>query len=743
MVDNQLAVWMEQQSDNSYTMKYLPFNFSPAAVAGNSPVAPLSVTGTAQNLVTGIDSNVLYVNWSINTSSNKFLMEYETLSLGSTTTKDVYINTFTVNGSGNNVVATTSGAASTGANAGAKLILPGIKSDAITAIYNPPDSSTIFIYEKTLADKNGLLMSTLNPASGLIAETERFLEIGSSSSNTKIDTCEYGTVSNSSSVSTQTITIMGVTTSTPGVTVDDKTTYKLQFYKGDTALSGAGGISNLIPTDSLTLSNRVKAMWNQANIGNDTTLFAFQDGNVVHAVQVGSDGKIITDDQFAIPAGSTFDRYRPLGNTKSTVFEFFWREPIASSTTGETTIKSRIYDPRNNTSITIAGYSGNPFNLVAGGIGNDLVVGKGNDVLAGGPGNDNITGVLGGKDVVSYLGKSTDYLITPDFQDPFKVAIKDIRSGSPDGTDIVVNVPTVRFADKAVSLFKSSLEKPLTQNFLTVNSGITYSTSTSSKGFMGVTGMEPGNFAVRIISGNGKDLPNNVASLLDAIVNANSVNGFMSAVQSAKAAGANSSPPFALDIVKNITSSIDLNVDGTKDEGVKIPLEVDPQTSTVNNVSLNPREVKVMPQSFVLTLSNNFLTVSKGIAKISGGQSGANSSSNGSWINNANYNFTGNETYSIKLNFRTRDDASPMPASALQIAAKMVAASTPDQFTNALYELWNDSTQSSTPYYPWITAALADQFDVNGDSKPDFNLMMQLIFNAPAPGDSTINFSLS
>ena len=51
-------------------------------------------------------------------------------------------------------------------------------------------------------------------------------------------------------------------------------------------------------------------MWNQANIGNNTTMFAFQDGNVVHAVQVGFDGKIMADDQFAIPAGSIFDRDR-------------------------------------------------------------------------------------------------------------------------------------------------------------------------------------------------------------------------------------------------------------------------------------------------------------------------------------------------------------------------------------------------------------------------------------------------
>jgi len=732
MVDNQLAVWMEQQPDNSYTMKYQPYSFSPALAAADKTVPSLATTGTTTAIVTGIDSNLLNFNWANFSSNNKFMLEYETRNVLTPDQKDIYINTFTVNGSGNNVALTTSGAIQSGNNSGARLILTGVKADAVTAIYNSPSLNTVFVRETQQGGQAGLIFSNLDPANANFANgTDRFLGLGPSTANTKINSLEFGTVSTDPAVSTQTVAIFGLVTTTPAPSANDKPTYQFRLFKDDANLPFTGPNAAAIATDSLTLNNPVKAMWNQGGIGSNTTLFAFQEGNVVHAVQVGSDGKIITDDQFAIPTGATFDRYRPLGSAKSTSFEFIWREPVPGTTTGETVIKTRIYDSRGSAPLTLS--SGNAFNLLAGAAGNDTLIGRGNDVMSGGPGSDLLTGLAGGKDVASYLGKSTDYKITPDSTDPFKVIVKDLRSGSPDGTDTLTNISAIRFADQTISLIKTSTEKSLTQNFLSISPGITSAIGTSAKGFIALNGTETGTLSVRLISGNGS-LPASASNLVDAIVNATTASAFKTAVQAAKTQGANAVPPFTLDIAKTLTTPVDINVDGTKDTGVRVPLDINIQSTTVGDVSLVPRSVTSLPQQIGVALNQSFISVTGGLG-LASGTSGANNS----WLSNLPYNFAGSEQYTLKLFMGTRDGTSALPPSVLQLAANVTAATTPQSFNDAMQAMWNASGNGG--FWVSFNAALANPVDINGDSKADTGVGVQMNYYGPSVDGSSITIS--
>ena len=92
-----------------------------------------------------------------------------------------------------------------------------------------------------------------------------------------------------------------------------------------------------------------------------------------------------------------------------------------------------------------------------GGAGHDrLFGGFGDDTLVGGPGNDVVQGtVFSFGTVAVFSGNRSDYLITRDFtwrdgpRQPVSTAylVRDLREGSPDGLDQVVNIDTFRFAD--------------------------------------------------------------------------------------------------------------------------------------------------------------------------------------------------------------------------------------------------------------------------------------------------------
>jgi len=77
--------------------------------------------------------------------------------------------------------------------------------------------------------------------------------------------------------------------------------------------------------------------------------------------------------------------------------------------------------------------------------GNDTIQGSGaGDVLKGFGGNDTLTGVAGGTDTVAYSGAAAQYTVTPNSQG-FAVT-------KPDGTDQLIAIKNIRFADKTISL---------------------------------------------------------------------------------------------------------------------------------------------------------------------------------------------------------------------------------------------------------------------------------------------------
>ena len=87
---------------------------------------------------------------------------------------------------------------------------------------------------------------------------------------------------------------------------------------------------------------------------------------------------------------------------------------------------------------------------IHGGGGNDVVqAGDGNDFITGDAGNDYIDGGAG-TDTAAYSGASTDYAITANADG--SVTITDLRAGSPDGTDTLVNVEKAQFTDVTLVL---------------------------------------------------------------------------------------------------------------------------------------------------------------------------------------------------------------------------------------------------------------------------------------------------
>ncbi|WP_183239932.1 M10 family metallopeptidase C-terminal domain-containing protein, partial [Bradyrhizobium sp. cir1] len=96
-----------------------------------------------------------------------------------------------------------------------------------------------------------------------------------------------------------------------------------------------------------------------------------------------------------------------------------------------------------------------------GGSGNDTIVGNatantlngsiGNDTITGGAGNDTIVGGAG-TDTAVYSGNEANYSIS--FNPNTQIfTIKDLRSGSPDGTDTVSGTEYFQFADGPVASF--------------------------------------------------------------------------------------------------------------------------------------------------------------------------------------------------------------------------------------------------------------------------------------------------
>lgn len=103
-------------------------------------------------------------------------------------------------------------------------------------------------------------------------------------------------------------------------------------------------------------------------------------------------------------------------------------------------------------------------NILVGNAGDDkLAGGAGNDLLVGGSGNDQIDGG-DGIDVAKFSGNMSDYRFDRNADGQFTVT--DLRAGSPDGVDRLVDVEVVAFADKSelVGALFNSLAANLNQN---------------------------------------------------------------------------------------------------------------------------------------------------------------------------------------------------------------------------------------------------------------------------------------
>ena len=105
-------------------------------------------------------------------------------------------------------------------------------------------------------------------------------------------------------------------------------------------------------------------------------------------------------------------------------------------------------------------------NLITGSTLNDLVRSRaGDDAFFGQGGNDFFDGGLG-TDTAVYTGRFQDYRLIDNVDGT--LTVRDLRTGSPDGTDTLVSVENLRFTDKAMSLAKVSVGSPLLQVFVNV-----------------------------------------------------------------------------------------------------------------------------------------------------------------------------------------------------------------------------------------------------------------------------------
>ena len=89
--------------------------------------------------------------------------------------------------------------------------------------------------------------------------------------------------------------------------------------------------------------------------------------------------------------------------------------------------------------------------------GDDVIIGsiygdilytlKGDDYIDAGAGNDSVDGGSG-TDKVAFSGPSSSFKVTSNGSN---VTVEDLRSGSPDGTDILTNIEEIQFTDRTIS----------------------------------------------------------------------------------------------------------------------------------------------------------------------------------------------------------------------------------------------------------------------------------------------------
>ncbi|MCX8504614.1 MAG: hypothetical protein ORN52_11670 [Beijerinckiaceae bacterium] len=284
----------------------------------------------------------------------------------------------------------------------------------------------------------------------------------------------------------------------------------VQYYSVDTRTMSVIGQSSI-----QTNSNVYNFPSGPTMPDGSSSIFGFQDGNILHTQLIDGMGKLVSDNTTTLPNGVNVDRYRSLGDGR---FEAIWRQPNGSS--GANAVVIQNFDTRGNSINVVRGnnvlgtYS-NPAvragtsandkitvvsakSLVEGGAGADVLTAtssatnstlsyehsnagvtvnlqtataSGGDAngdkisgfnnLIGSNFNDTLTGTHdgyvyggGGNDTLIGDGKTTTAVYTGNRSD-YKIMsnangaliISDIRSGSQDGSDTLINIANVKFSD--------------------------------------------------------------------------------------------------------------------------------------------------------------------------------------------------------------------------------------------------------------------------------------------------------
>ena len=463
----QAAVWMDLQSDGTYSLKGRTYTVSATGIANDPNSTSIVFNGDAQTLVSGISSKLANFNWTnINVANNtNMCFEYETLDDIDPSKKNAYEASFSISSDFKTFNQLSTSVSSTGLNAGAILIAPLMDAKAATGeISNGNNGQATFVYESTQNGQTGLVFNDLSSQNGLIQNT-RFLPLGNASDNIKLNTINNIPLTDPSGSSTYWMNQMiGITGSTTDPVTGDKSNFA-KFIKLNSWLPANSTDPNMTPlaVTTINLPNKAGGMWN-CNTNYNTSMWAFQEGSTAHVVQVDGNGKVISDDKITLPPGSVLDRIRNTNDTNTSMFELVWREPDTANP-GSNIIKYQLFDIRNNAPQYVIDNTGNTLSYLAGAAGNDTMQGRGAgvNIFSGGAGNDTITAGTSGKDIVSYTGKSTDYSIKLDPNDATKIIVSDLRAGSPDGTDTLSGISKLRFSDAVIDA--SSIYNPSNLSF--------------------------------------------------------------------------------------------------------------------------------------------------------------------------------------------------------------------------------------------------------------------------------------
>ncbi|NDB69360.1 MAG: hypothetical protein EB015_15420, partial [Methylocystaceae bacterium] len=116
-----------------------------------------------------------------------------------------------------------------------------------------------------------------------------------------------------------------------------------------------------------------------------STVFGYQDGNILHTQLIDGLGHMLSDNKTTLPNGVSFDRYKPLKDGR---FEAVWRQPNGSS--GANAIVGQIFDTRGGSLNVVAGIS-NPAVRAGTPAADKITVVSAKSLVEGGAGADVLT----------------------------------------------------------------------------------------------------------------------------------------------------------------------------------------------------------------------------------------------------------------------------------------------------------------------------------------------------------------